>query len=157
MKIERVSHWVEILANLGVIVTLVLLMLQVRDNTRALEGQAIVQRGQAFTEPFLSESTAPAVIAKIKAVDGSEPVVDAYMERYGLTYAEGAVWLRHTFSIWTSLEAEYAVLGESEDLSQRIRILLPFPEQEIWFEHGGPEFLSTPGFKAYIERLRTQG
>lgn len=157
MKLERVAHWAEIFANVGVIVTLVLLMLQVRDNTRALEGQAILQRGAAFTDPFLSESAAPEVLAKIKAVDGLEPAVAAYMERYDLTYAEAALWLRHLLSLWTSLEAEYAVLGDSEELSQRIRVLLPFPDQEIWFDNGGPEWLSTPGFRAYIERLRATG
>jgi len=156
VKVERVSHWVEIVANFGVIVTLVLLMLQVRDNTRALEGQAILQRGAAFTEPFLSESAAPEILAKIKAVDGSEPVVAAYIERYGLTYAEASVWLRHVLSIWTSLEAEYAVLGESPDLANRIQILFPFPDQEIWFDNGGPDFLSTPQFRDYVERLRAQ-
>lgn len=157
MKLERVAHWAEILANVGVIVTLVLLSFQVRDNTRALEGQAILQRGAAFTDPFLSESAAPAVLAKIKAVDGFEPAVGAYMDRYDLTYEEGALWLRHVLSLWTSLEAEYAVLGESAELGQRIKVLLPFPDQQIWFENGGPEWLSTPGFRDYIERLRAEG
>lgn len=157
MKLERVAHWAEILANFGVIVTLVLLMLQVRDNTRALHGQAILQRGAAFTDPFLSESAAPTVLAKIKAMDGPEPAVAAYMDRYDLTYEEGAVWLRHIHSLWTSLEAEFAVLGESAELEQRIRILLPFPDVVIWFENGGPDWLSTPGFRDYVQRLRAEG
>lgn len=156
MKLDRVAHWAEILANFGVIVTLVFLLLQVRDNTRALEGQAILQRSAAFTGPFLSESVVPAVLAKIKAVDGPEPAVEAYMDRYSLTYEEGAVWERHIFSVWTSLEAEYAVFGESEELEQRIRMLLPFPDNVIWFENGGPDWVSTPGFRDYIERLRAQ-
>ncbi len=154
MRLERVAHWAEILANLGVIVTLVVLILQVADNTRALRGQAITERGSAFTDPFLSESQAPAVLAKIKAVDGPEPLVRAYMDRYDLTYEEGAVWSRHVLSLWTSLEAEFAVLGASDELGGRIQILLPFPDIELWFEHGGPEWLSTPGFRSYIESLR---
>lgn len=154
MRAERVAHWVEITANLGVIVTLVVLILQVADNTRALRGQAIAERGTAFTEPFLSESMAPSVLAKIKAVDGPEPLVQAYMDRYDLTYEEGAVWTRHVLSLWTSLEAEFAVLGTSDELRGRIQILLPFPDQMLWFEHGGPEWLSTPGFRSYVESLR---
>jgi len=157
MKLERAAHAVEISANVGVIVTLVLLMLQVRDNTRALEGQSILQRGAAFQEPFVSESEVPAVLAKIKAVDGPEPSVTAYMDRYGLTYEEAAIWTRHVWSVWTSLEAEYAVLGESPELSQKIRILLPFPDQEVWIESGGADWFNTPGFREYVERLRAQG
>jgi len=157
VKLERASHAVEILANVGVIVTLVLLILQVRDNTRALEGQAIIQRGAAFQEPFVSESSVPAILAKIKAVDGPEPLVTAYMDRYGLTYEEAAIWNRHVWSVWTALEAEYAVLGESPELSQKIRILLPFPDVEVWFEHGGADWYNTPGFREYVERLRAEG
>ena len=157
MRLERTAHWAEILANFGVIVTLVLLMLQVRDNTRALEGQAILQRGAAFTDPFLSESQLPSVLATVKTVDGIEPIVDAYMDRYDLTYEEGAVMARHVWSLWTSLEAAYAVLGETEELGQQIRILLPFPDQEIWLEHGGPDWIGTPGFRDYVQRLRAEG
>jgi hypothetical protein len=154
MRAERVAHWVEIFANIGVIVTLMVLILQVADNTRALRGQAIAERGAAFTEPFLLESMVPGVLAKIKAVDGPEPVVQALMDRYNLTYEEGAVWTRHIFSTWTSLEAEFAVLGASDELGGRIQILLPFPDIELWFEHGGSDWLSTPGFRDYVEGLR---
>ena len=156
MKLEQVAHWAEILGNFGVIVTLVLLMLQIGDNTQALRGQAILERGAAFTEPFLSESQAPTVLAKIKAVDGPEPLVDAYMGRYDLTYEEGALWTRHQLSVWTSLEAEYVVLGDSEELGSRIQILLPFPDQALWFENDGPDWLRTPGFRSYIERVRAE-
>jgi hypothetical protein len=156
VRLERAAHWAEILANFGVVVTLVILIFQVGDNTRALRGQAILDRGAAFTEPFLSESAAPTVLSKIKAVDGPEPLVQAYMERYDLTYEEGALWSRHQHSIWTSLEAEYAVLGESDELSNRIRILIPWADTDLWFENGGPEWLSTPGFRGYIERLRAE-
>ena len=78
------------------------------------------------------------------------------MERYDLTYEEGALWSRYQNSIWTSLEAEYAVLGESDELSDRIRILIPWADVDLWFENGGPEWLSTPEFRSYIERLRAE-
>ena len=156
MKLEQVAHWAEILGNFGVIVTLVLLMLQIGDNTQALRSQAVLERGAAFTEPFLSESQAPTVLAKIKAVDGPEPLVVAYMDRYDLTYEEGALWERHMMSLWTSLEAEYAAFGDSQELESRIQILLPFPDQVLWFENNGPAWLSTPGFRSYIVRLRAE-
>lgn len=154
MRVERVAHWADVLGNFGVIVTLVLLIIQVQDNTQALRGQAIVERSAAFTDPFMADSDVPAVLAKIKAVDGPEPVVRAYMDEYNLTYEEGAIWLRHMLSLWTSLEAEYAVLGESEELTSRIEIMLPFRDVELWFDNGGHLWLSTPQFREYIERVR---
>ena len=111
MKLERVAHWAEILGNFGVVVTLVLLVLQIQDNTQALRSRAIVERADALLQPFLSESQVPSILAKIKAFDEPEPVAQAYVERYGLTYEEGAVWLRHVTSVWTSLEAEYFRIG----------------------------------------------
>lgn len=84
MKIERAAHWVEILANIGVIVTLLLLILQVRDNTQTLRSQAIVQRAAPLLQPFVDKAPIPDILAQIKAVDGPEPMVQALMDRYGL-------------------------------------------------------------------------
>jgi hypothetical protein len=122
----------------------------------ALRGQAILERASTLTQPFLSESPFPEILAKIKAVDGSEPAVQAYMDRYSLTYEERAVWLRHMLSIWTALETEYAMLGASEELATRIRLLMPFPDQAVWFENGGPEWLSSPDSRGHIESIRSQ-
>ncbi len=156
MKLDRAARWAEILANIGVIITLVVLIFQVRDNSRVLRSQSILSRSAAFTEPFFSESLAPSVLAKIKAVDGAEPIVAAYMDRYNLTYEEGAVWSRHLLSLWSSLETEYALFGPSPGLSDRIRILLPFPDEQLWIEHGGLVWLSTPEFQRYVEGLRAE-
>ncbi|MEN8375677.1 MAG: hypothetical protein ABFS34_09535 [Gemmatimonadota bacterium] len=151
MNVDRAARWAEVLANFGVIVTLVVLIIQVQDNTRSLRGQAILDRAAVFTEPFISsESLLPTTLAKLTAVDGAESVVAAYMDRYDLTYEEGAAWTRHKLATWTSLEAEYAVLGPSTGLRERIRILFPFPNERIWLTGGGLDWLSTAEFRDYV-------
>ena len=90
MNLDRMARWAEILGNFGVVVTLVLLILQIQDNTQALRGQAVLDRAATLTQPFLGESSVPEILGKIKAVDGPEPAVQAYMDRYALTYEEGA-------------------------------------------------------------------
>jgi hypothetical protein len=70
MKAARVAPWFEIAANLGVIVTLVLLVAEVRNNTLALERQALLDRSAAMNYPFLENPLMAEILADIKAVDG---------------------------------------------------------------------------------------
>lgn len=49
-----------------------------------------------------------------------------------------------------SLDAEYALLGESEVLANRIRALLANSDQAVWFENGGSQQAVSPAFLAYF-------
>ena len=152
MKLDTTARWAEVLGNIGVVVTLVLLLVQIQDNTQVLRSQAFVDRGAALNEPFLSATELPAIIAKIKAVDGEHPMIRAYMDRYDLSYAEGEIWSRHVLSQWITLEAEYTMVGDSPALASRVSQFLGFPDQQIWFENGGPAWLSNPDFRTYMDR-----
>lgn len=154
MRLERLAHWAEIVGQAGIIVTLVVLILQIRENSRILQGQAIMQREAPLTEHFLGESPLPNILAKMKAVDGAEPIVQLFMDRYGLSYEEGVVWTRHATSVWVSMAAEYALLGESEALAQQIRALLGEVDHRIWWENGGPARLGHPAFVSYVDAVR---
>ena len=33
---------------------------------------------------------------------------------------------------------------------------MPFPDQDVWFENGGAEWLSSPEFRTYVEAIREQ-
>ena len=154
MRLERAVHWAEILGQVGVIVTLVILILQIRDNTRVLKSQAIMQREAPLTEHFLGESPLPSILAKIKAVDGPEPTVQPFIERYGLSLEESVAWTRHVQSVWNAMAAEYAILGESEMLAQRINGLLGAADHLLWLETGGARRLGDPDFAAYVNEVR---
>ena len=155
MRLERIAHWAEIVGNFGVIVTLVILIFQVRDNTQALMSQAILQRGAPLTEPYVWGTQLPSILAKVKEVDGADPIPQAFMDRYDLTYEESVIWERHMNSIWTSMAAEYALLGESETLALRVRTLLSNADQLLWFETGGARMLGAqPEFLSYVEAVR---
>ena len=113
--------------------------------------KAILERAAVFTDPFYStESLLPTALAKIKAVDGPESIVAGYMDRYGLTYEEGAAWERSGLAMWTSLEAEWAVFGPSPALVDRLAILFPFADVRIWLDGGGLEWVSTVEFRDYV-------
>lgn len=153
MKLQQWAHWAEIIASLAVVVTLVFLLREVRGNTLALERESALDRATAIDAPFMANSEMASVLTKIKIVDGSEPYEQAMVERYDLTYEEAIMWGRHLALIWSGLEADYALSGESQGVEDRIQMLLSFPDNQVFWEHTGPELYSA-GFQAYVDRVR---
>lgn len=162
MKLDRAANWVEIVANVGVIITLVLLVAEVRNNTLALERQTLIDRSGAMNDAFLENPVMPEILANIKALDGWESAgyakgvayETAFAERYDVPIEQGIVWARFLSMLWSGLNADYTLLGESEELARRIRLLLQFPDQQLFWKHL-PAVL-TEDFRAYVERLRRE-
>lgn len=82
MKTERLNSWLTLGANLGVVAGLVLLIIEIRQNTAMMESQI----HQSRTETALSEQQAvfnsdhmPQILAK---VSGGEPLTDEERLRY---------------------------------------------------------------------------
>ena len=153
MKIERVSHWVEILANVGVIVTLLLLVAEVRNNTLTLQRQTRLDRASAMNSPFLESAVMPAILSEIKAIDtwDGNPFEVAFVERYQVPIEHAIVWARYLMGVWSGLEADYVLDGESPDLAQRAQILLSFPDNQLLWEHNARLF--SEDFQVYVERI----
>jgi len=154
MSMERVSRWVEILANLGVIVTLLLLVAEVRDNTLALQRQAFLDRSTAMNIPFLQDGPLPGILAAIKSVDGWEgsPFEQAFADRYGVPIEDAIVWARHLSMVWGSLDADYQLAGASPALAARVRLLLTFPDNQLLWRTT-PELFSSE-FRTYVAEQR---
>ncbi len=154
MKLEKWAHWAQITSSLAVVVTLVFLARGLHENTLALQREAALERAYAINSPFLTSSKLPEILTKIKAVDGPNPAEQAFMDRYGLSHEEAVVWGRHLGLIWSGLEADYLLNGESQALRSRIEMLLRFPDNQLLWEQGAPQ-VSDAGFQAYVERVRT--
>ena len=152
MKLQQWAHLAEIGASVGVIVTLLLLLQEVRGNTAAIERQASLDRTASWTAPFFPSSDLPDILAKIKAVDGEEPGQQAFVDRYNLTAEESILWIRHLSSIWTRLETEYLYDGPSEALGLVIQGLLTTPDNQLFWEH--PMGILTAEFMWYVESVR---
>ena len=150
MKLQDWANWAEILASIAVVASLVFLAMQVRDNTRALESQAISDRAATLNGPFTNGSAVPEIFAKIKAVDGPEPLEQAYVDRYGMTYEEAGIWKRYMGTVWGGLAAIYARSGESSELTESIQLLALFPDDQMYWNLGGMGI--NEGFRAYVHR-----
>ncbi len=157
MKLEQWVNWAEITASLAVVVTVVLLIQEVRGNTEAIERQATLDRATAFNSPFFTNPQLPAVLAKIKAIDGLDPIPQALIERYKLTPEEAILWERHLARIWMGLEADYSMSGESQELEATIRDLLTHPDCQLYWTHAtsiGGLHAGNTDFSSYVDRLR---
>jgi len=156
VRLEQWVNWAEITASLAVVVTVVLLVHEVRGNTEAIERQAAMDRARVFNSPFFANPQLPAVLAKIKAIDGPDPIPQALVERYKLTSEEAILWERHLAHIWLVLEADYSMSGESQDLATAIRDLLKYPDNQLYWQHAvssGWHAVNTD-FSEYVDRLR---
>lgn len=154
MKLDRIAQWAEILANVGVLISVVFLVLEIQENTQTLRIQAAERRAAVLNTPLLTNPQLPEILSKIKAVDGAEPNVKAFMDRYELTYAEAVVWIRYLGELWSGLNAEYAQLGPSEELAHRIEQLLAFPDETLWLDTGDPAWFLSDDFHAYLASIR---
>jgi len=154
MKLDRIAQWAEVLANVGVLVSVVFLVLQIQENTQILRIQAAERRAAALNTPLITNPQLPEILSKIKAVDGAEPHVKAFMDRYELTYVEAVVWMRYLGDLWSGLNAEYAQLGPSKELAHRIEQLLAFPDETLWLDTDAAAWFLSDDFQAYLASIR---
>ena len=154
MKTEKLAHWAEIISGLVVIVTLIFLIQEIKDNTRAVQRQTDLDRAAAFTTPFFVAPELASVIAKIKEVDGADPLPEVYMEEYGLTHAEATLWERHLWFVWLGLEAEFEQNGESEEVASSVSALLSTHDNELYWEVLGSSHDTE--FRTFVDALAAE-
>jgi hypothetical protein len=152
MNLKLAAHWAEIIASGAVVASLVFLIFEVRDNTRVLEQQSIRDRSASLNDAFLRDPKIPAILAKIKAVDGPEPGEQAFIDRYDLTYEEAAIFGRMVAATWNGLEAEFTLNGASASLEEHMQLLMLFPDEQLSLKWS-PQ-LSSREFISYIEKVR---
>jgi hypothetical protein len=148
--------WKDIAEAVGIVaivLSLILLVIEVRDNTAAVARQTALDRVAFITEPFF-DSDLSRILAKIKAVDSENaPQIVAFMKAYDLTHEEAITWDRHLWLIWEVLEAEYLVEGASQELDNQIRTLLSAPDNQVYVDLVGPYRFSTQ-FAEHVRELR---
>ena len=134
MKIEKVSAWAELLASIAVVVTLVVLVLEVQATNVALERQAALDGVSGFTDAFFEAPVLADVLAKIKAVDGTDPIQDGLVARYGLTVPEAIIWSRHLWVVWSGVEADFLIRGDQPEIRAMVSVLKGSPDNEIYLQ-----------------------
>lgn len=151
--LQELAHWAEIVASVAVVVSLLFLVTEVRTNTRVLEREAVLDRTAAFNTAFLEGLALPAILTRIKAVDGFEPVEQELAARYDLDYQEAVRWVRHLAVLWTVLESDFRVNGPSPALEGIAWRLLGSADNQLYWDQGAPQVTSGE-FRGYVAGFR---
>ena len=151
-RLEKLTQIAEIVAAVGVIVTLAILVQEVRTNTLAIQEQSRAQYAAAIAEPFLDPSVLPSLYAKVKSVDSQavDQVVVAFEDRYDMTTEQAIQWTRLLHIQWSQLEARFAREGSSEDLARLVRLWMTSPDLELYAR--SPNQLGG-AFAEYVSRV----
>lgn len=149
MKDRNWVERVEMVASICVVVSVVLLVLEVRQNTRAIERQILSDRVSNLTVPFLEGPELLMAFQAVKSVDGWDELHRAFMEEYGLEPAQAVAWTFHLNRVWNGLQIDFFADGPSDVMARGVKSLLAYPDQRLFWKH---ERFS-PEFTAYVESL----
>ena len=140
----------EIIASVAVVITLVILIVQIREGNEIERAEAGLRQAQWDAQMFLTSGELPKILAKIKDVDGND--MQPFMDRYNLTYAEAATWNRWLTLMWRGIEIDFYRNGPSEALAQGIRNTAMWADQSLYIQgafHEDNRFYA-PEFSAYV-------
>lgn len=151
MRDKNWAQRVEMIASVSVVVTLVLLIVEVRANTGALERQIMLDRAANVATPFMEGPELLEAFRRVKSVDGWGPLETEFMDLYGLEPAQSVSWMFFLYKIWSNLEADYAFAGPSDELTGSIQGLLAFPDNRLYWKHAAGQF--SPEFIGYVEEV----
>jgi len=135
LKLKKLALAAEIVASFGVIITLVLLLLEVRGNTLTMERQIEMAHFETLFTPFIEPSVLLSAMTKIKTVDGSEVDVAAFMATYDMSEAEAIAWSRFQLIMWAGIQQRFVYDGPSDRLAAEIRKLMNHPDVALFLKH----------------------
>jgi hypothetical protein len=146
MTLQKWAHISEIFGGIAIVVSLLVLIHEVRSNTFLQELQMSETRYLNYTDTYLESRELAEIYAKVKAIDGLEPLTAAYVDRYQLTPSEAVIWARNvqrTLWIWQS---QFFFGGPSNELENEIRNVFEYPDLRMGYEINednllGPEFI----------------
>ena len=133
MTLEKSAHLAEIIGSVAIVVTLVILVFEVRGNTEVLQRQINLDRASASNTVLMDSPYLPGILAKIKLVDVDEvePAVQAFMDRYNLTFEESDRWVRFLRQYWLGIQADFLV-GERGTSRDAVRALANSDQALFW-------------------------
>ena len=148
----------EIVSGLAIIVTLVILIQEVKNNTNTIQLQIAEQGSAAANMPFINPESLPDIYAKIKEIDSDQldEIVKLYVDKYGMSVQEAIQWSRFVGMSWRVEENNFVINGPSDELALRINAILTRRDQKLYYDTNS--FLGVAsGFRRYIETSRMEG
>lgn len=152
MNQTKWKDYAELAGIVAIIVSLVVLIIEVRQNTLITERQIALDRAAAMTSPFF-DSELPSILEKIKSHDGLDLNIVPFIEAYDLSYREAVIWERHLQYAWAVLEAEFEADGPSPSLDASILAMLSTRDNQFYVTYSG-KFRFSDEFRDYVRTLQ---
>jgi hypothetical protein len=152
MNQAKWKDYAELLGFVAIIISLVVLIVEVRQNTLATERQIALDRAAAMTSPFFDSELA-SILAKIKSADGADTNIMPFVETYDLSYPEAVIWERHLWYAWEVLEAEFEADGRSPSLDASVLAMLVTRDNQLYVTYSG-KFRFSDDFRDYVTSLQ---
>ena len=147
---EKLSHWAsiaEIASSLAVLVTLIVLIFQMRENTAAIQRQAALERTRIVSTDMINSGELPRILSNIQARDGVPEVEQAFIEEYGMSPEDSIRWARHLGFIWGAFEADY--FAGIPGLEANIRFGQQFADGQLFWKMAKSQY--DPEFVRWVD------
>ena len=151
MKKPEWKDVAELVGLAAVVVSLALLILEIRENSLAIEHQSALARAEAITAPFY-EAELAAILVKISTVDGDFGFPKMLVERYDISTEQAVLWERHLWHVWESMQASFETQGNSEHLEKQVRLQMLSPSNDLYLINA-KTYQFTDDFRRYVETL----
>jgi len=155
MKTQEWAARAEIVASLAVILTLVFVIYELRQNTLAIERQTGLERVARMNEPYLSLPELRAVHAKIKDKDGQEEIVQAFIDEYELTHDEALLWARYLQRVFAGLATDYELEGPSRQVEAMTWGMVNVPDGRLYWDIAGKKVFERTEYGKFANSLQS--
>ena len=150
-KLSDLASIAEIVSSVAIVITIAVLILELRSNSALLERQIELDRIDR-----ISVILADAELAEIlqRTGRGGQPsrMERLVMNEFDLTLPEAAKFGRYTGNQWQAVQADFAFFGPTERLEERIFGMLLRPGQAFWWQHKSPN-LWTDEFQQFVDGI----
>ena len=156
MKLEKWALIAEVISAVAILVTLVILVIDVRFNSRLLERQLFLDRVDRLY--FGASNEMLEIYEKMRAVeaDSDSAHIQEFMSRYDFTYLEAQRWSSYAWRTWKTYEADYFLDDTGfSGLEENIRGSLRDPGLALYLELRPNLF--DYRFVEFVEELKSAG
>ena len=130
MKLKDIALLTEIVGGAGILISLLVLVFEVRQNNALVERQILLDRAD-LDASIIESQYLPPIIAKIQAVQGVLPVESAFSRQYELSEEEAIRWSRLLRRDWNNYEADFDAGLPGAD--SEILTIMQFADQRLYW------------------------
>jgi hypothetical protein len=151
MKLEKWALLAEVISGVAILTTLIVLVLDVRSNGRLMQRQLDMER---LERRYYGDSIELIqALEQIRAIEpeSNSPGLNAYMERYDLSFQDAMRWASYVWRTWVMYETDF-LAGDRDGVEGEVADSINLPEMALYWDLHKEQF--DEGFVEFAESLR---